>query len=165
MLIWQMSASNFFGDHIRLSEYCSWILLAVATFGSPNYLCWELEGGFNGCLQSLSVDWILAPLFSQLHRFWALMLFLYFWHFSLMVLISRQVWLLSLCVAFLINDILPLCMAARPSSYCLQLTSVFCPSAFSAYCCQNLNLAFTRTYTSFLHWSLAKVPNICFIKW
>lgn len=71
-----MSASNFFGDHIRLSEYCTWILLAVATFGSPNYLCWELQGGFNGCLQLLSVDWILAPPFSQLHMFWALRLFL-----------------------------------------------------------------------------------------
>lgn len=51
-------------------------LLTVATFDSPNYLSWELDGGVNGCLQPLFVDWILALPLPQLHRFWVLMWFL-----------------------------------------------------------------------------------------
>lgn len=58
--------------------------------------------------------------------------------------VIRSGWL-SLCIAFLINNFLPIPTAASPSSYSLLLTSAFSSSALCASHCQNPNLAFMKT--------------------
>lgn len=164
MLFRQMSALNNFGDHILL-----WVLhldcIHHCYLDSPTVLCGELDEGLNGCFQSLLLTGSWHPHYPSCTGCEPLCYFLYFWHFSPMLLISHQVCGSALCLVFLINRFLPISTAVTPSSYRQQLISAFSPTTLP-FCraCQNPNLASLSPGTSFLHWSLSQSPNVCFIK-
>lgn len=149
--IWQISVSHFFGGYTHLSQRTCLNLI------NSCYLWFSKLSGLgvgwrDGWLFPTPICWLNSgtPL-SQLHRFWVLMLFLILFGIFLPCWSSviRSGWL-SLCIAFLINNFLPIPTAASPSSYSLWLTSAFSSSALSASHCQNPNLALMKTTPAFL---------------
>lgn len=166
MLFQQMLALNYFGDHILL-----WVL----HLDCINH-CYLWFSRWSICVGSWMEVWMAVSNPCLLTGSWHLhypsctgcepqCYFSDFWHFYPMLQISHQVCRSALCLVFLINHFLPISTAVTPSSYRQQLISAFSP-AILPFCiaCQNPNLASLRTGTSFLRWSLAQSPKVCFIK-